>query len=229
MSTGPKPPLRVAFCLCNGVTLSDFITPSEILGSLGRSLFGTPTPYDGVSFDFLAPQKGPVSALIPEINPQVIANKSYEEASKEEYDVLWVPAGPIPNPTTGEDPTPLEEIEFIKAQAPKTKYVASVCGGSMILARAGVLNGKRATTNKMLYRVVEKQTEGLNVNWVPEARWVVDGNVWTSSGVTAGADMALAFAEHLSTKEYAEGIRGILEVRHTQMDEDPFAKVHGLV
>jgi putative intracellular protease/amidase len=51
--------------------------------------------------------------------------------------------------------TPASEIAFIKAQAPKAKYVMSVCGGSLILAHTGVLSGKRATTNKSFFKIVE--------------------------------------------------------------------------
>lgn len=56
---------------------------------------------------------------------------------------------------TGTDRTPPSEYEFIKTQSPGAKYVLSVCGGSFILANAGVLAGKRATTNKALFRVFE--------------------------------------------------------------------------
>lgn len=63
--------------------------------------------------------------------------------------------GPIPDVTTGADRTPASEYEFIKAQSPDAQYVLSVCGGSMTLAHAGILSGKRATTNKAFFRVIE--------------------------------------------------------------------------
>ena len=52
------------------------------------------------------------------------------------------------------DRTPKEEIEFLKYAAPQAQYVMSVCAGSAILAMAGILDGKRATTNKALYKVI---------------------------------------------------------------------------
>jgi putative intracellular protease/amidase len=115
--------------------------------------------------------------------------------------------GPIPDPVTGADRTPASEIAFVKAQAPKAQYVMSVCIGSAILGYAGVLSGKRATTNKSLFKLVEVRLTGCNrltasflkisfrslqkvtpkdITWVAKARWVVDGNIWTSSGVNAG-------------------------------------------
>jgi putative intracellular protease/amidase len=112
----------------------------------------------------------------------------------------------IPDPVTGTDTTPASEIAFIKAQAPKAQYVMSVCAGSGILARAGVLSGKRATTNKAFFKLVEVCLFYANrlatvfliisplsagatpkdITWVPKARWVVDGHIWTSFGVSAG-------------------------------------------
>ena len=88
---------------------------------------------------------------------------------------------------------PKSLVDFIKAQAPGAKYVLSVCTGSEVLARAGVLNGKRATTNKFSFKRIQEETRDLVVTWVPKARWVVDGNVWSSSGVTAGRPRFPAF------------------------------------
>jgi transcriptional regulator GlxA family with amidase domain len=62
--------------------------------------------------------------------------------------------GPRPDSFTGVDRTPKEELDFIRAQAPKAKYILSVCSGALQLALAGVLAGKRATTNKVFYRVI---------------------------------------------------------------------------
>ncbi|KIJ49084.1 hypothetical protein M422DRAFT_161495, partial [Sphaerobolus stellatus SS14] len=126
--------------------------------------------------------------------------------------------------------TPQEVIEFVKIQAPKVKYTMSVCGGAMILALAGVLDGKRATTNKAFYHVIGTICRDKNVTWVPKARWVVDGNIWTSSGVTAGTDMALGFLEELVGAKVAEAIRSAVEIaQHNTAEDDPFAAVHGLV
>lgn len=70
--------------------------------------------------------------------------------------------------------------EFVARVYPDLQYLFVVCTGATIAARSGVLDGLRATTNKSLFRWVE--TMGPKVDWIPEARWVVDGNVWTSSG-----------------------------------------------
>lgn len=70
-------------------------------------------------------------------------------------------------------------------------WVLSVCTGSALLAKSGVLDGMRATSNKLAWQWVISQSS--QVNWVEQARWVVDDKFYTSSGVSAGMDMALGF------------------------------------
>jgi len=72
----------------------------------------------------------------------------------------------------------------------KATYVLTVCTGSILLAKTGFLNGKQATSNKRLFSFT-KRIPG--VNWIKKSRWVQDGSVYTSSGVSAGIDMALGF------------------------------------
>ncbi|KAJ7913414.1 class I glutamine amidotransferase-like protein [Mycena leptocephala] len=102
----------------------------------------------------------------------------------------------------------------------------SVCCGAVQLALAGVLAGKRATTNKAWFRIIMTPKV---IEWVLKARWVVDGNVWTSSGITAATDMALAFIEHLAGPKVTRPIRAGAEVREITDEDEPFAELHGLV
>lgn len=67
----------------------------------------------------------------------------------------------------------------------------TVCTGSALLAKTGLLNMKKATSNKKAFAWVKSVNN--NVKWVEEARWVVDGKFYTSSGVSAGMDMVLGF------------------------------------
>ncbi|KAJ6591296.1 class I glutamine amidotransferase-like protein [Mycena vulgaris] len=226
--------LRIAICISNEVTLGDFITPVEILASLNQAdhpIMGASmgeVPYR-VAIEYLAPTMDPVVSIAGHNAPTINPTLTYTDAlaSGKQFDVLWIPSGP-PDYVTGETRTPPEEIKFIAQQAPKAKYVMSVCGGAFQLAAAGILGGKRATTNKAFYRAIVAATPK-DIQWVPEARWVVDGNVWTSSGVTAGSDMALAFLEHLAGAKVAHLIRGIVEIPEVTAKEDPFAAFHGLV
>ncbi|KAF7676239.1 hypothetical protein GT037_005744 [Alternaria burnsii] len=104
---------------------------------------------------------------------------------KGDIDVLIVPGG------GGTRRNMTEEIDFVKQTYPKLKYIVSVCTGATILSRAGILDGRRATTNKAAWEWAVKQ--GPNVTWVPTARWVEDGNIISTSGVSAGIDGMYAF------------------------------------
>ena len=64
---------------------------------------------------------------------------------------------------------------------------------------------------------------------MPKARWVIDGNIWTSSGVTAGQDMAYEFLKMTTGEEFATTAKNIIELRATSADDDEFAEVYGLI
>lgn len=137
-------------------------------------------------------------------------------------DVLIVPGG-LGTREDGIQPV----IDFVAKTYPSLKYLITVCTGSSIVARAGILDGKRATSNKAVWSEVTSQAP--QVNWVPHARWVVDGNVWTSAGVSAGIDITLAFIEKIYGSHVADEVTMAMEYdRHTDSSWDPFAKLHNL-
>ena len=100
-------------------------------------------------------------------------------------------------------------LRKIQDMALASRWVLSVCTGSALLAKAGLLDGISATSNKRALNWVMEQ--GPEVSWSKTARWVHDGKFYTSSGVSAGTDMALAFvAEHWGS-ERAEAIATRIE------------------
>jgi transcriptional regulator GlxA family with amidase domain len=140
-------------------------------------------------------------------------------------EVLLVPGGF----GTHEPEDSAAAVAFVKDIYPKLKYIISVCTGSIILARAGVLEGKKATTNKAMWEQATATSNGANIKWVPAARWVVDGNVYTTSGVAAGMDGTFAFIAKIWGEEVATSIANIIEYeRHTDPHWDPFAAIHGV-
>jgi transcriptional regulator GlxA family with amidase domain len=112
---------------------------------------------------------------------------------------------------------------WLRTRAADAEIVMSVCTGAALLARAGLLDGLRATTNKRSFDWVASQ--GPRVDWVRRARWVDAGKFVTSSGVSAGIDMALAVIARTVDRETAERLATILEwTWHRDPDDDPFAR-----
>mmetsp|Transcript_2760 Transcript_2760/g.3499 ORF Transcript_2760/g.3499 Transcript_2760/m.3499 type:complete len:204 (-) Transcript_2760:35-646(-) len=116
-------------------------------------------------------------------------------------------------------------VDMLKALAGKAEYVFTVCTGSTLFAKTGLLDGKRATSNKRAFEWTK--TERPEVNWVNKARWVKDGKTYTSSGVSAGMDMALGFVSDLVGYDTAKRISNEIEYDwHENPDWDPFADLY---
>ena len=154
--------------------------------------------------------------------PRTVADHGFEGCPR--LDLLLVPGGVGVRDQAGNP----RLLGWIKERSADAEIVASVCNGSWLLARAGVLDGRRATSNKMFFADVGEH--GPRVEWVPKARWVEDGKFFTSSGVSAGTDMALQIVAQLCGRETAENVARAMEYAwHTDAAHDPFAAVWGLV
>jgi len=165
--------------------------------------------------------------VVGDEGPAIVPERTYGEVldNFEQYDLILVPGGTRKGTPEAVDPSLLE---FLKKQAPGAKYILTVCTGSWILAGTGLLDGKKATTNKAYFKKIVAATNK-SITWVARARWVVDGNIWTSSGVTAGLDMASAFLEFLAGKEVATFYRTGIELSVKNQGDDEFAAANGLV
>ncbi|KAF0513381.1 DJ-1/PfpI family protein [Gigaspora margarita] len=129
-----------------------------------------------------------------------------------EFDVLLIPGGKSYRKEIENSAL----IKFIDKWIPKVKYVLMVCSASAFVAKTGHLDCKKATSNKSEFdRIVEyglvltilsiqviinvmlifklAKLLGPNVNWIKHGRWIVDGKFYSSGGVSAGMDMALAW------------------------------------
>ncbi|OAX79467.1 hypothetical protein ACJ72_06211, partial [Emergomyces africanus] len=146
----------------------------------------------------------------------VVPTHTYD-APPEHIDVLIVPGG---FGTRHETIKPA--VKFLAERYPRLRYLLTVCTGSYVAAQAGILDGKKATTNKVRFDWVVSKAP--TVNWVRQARWVVDGNIWTSSGVCAGMDEMLAFVQEIYGRELAVKVATIIEYKwHEDSTMDPFA------
>jgi transcriptional regulator GlxA family with amidase domain len=156
------------------------------------------------------------------ISQQVVPTHSYDNPP-EDIDVLFVPGGfgSLNNQTF------YMVSDFIRVIYPKVDYLIAACTGAAIVADAGVLEGKNATGNKASWEWVI--SHGTNVNWISHARWVADGNIWTTSGVSAGTDGMFAFIADKFGEDEAEYVAVEMEYkRETNSTNDPFADYYHL-
>jgi cyclohexyl-isocyanide hydratase len=115
-----------------------------------------------------------------------------------QLDVVCVPGGPGVAALMEDD----EVLAFLRAQAAAARFVTSVCTGALVLAAAGLLKGRRATTHWASHDFLAP------LGAVPEhARVVRDGKFVTGGGVTAGIDFALSLAAELASPEVAQAIQ----------------------
>ncbi len=110
----------------------------------------------------------------------------------------------------------------LRTLAEESLWCLTVCTGSALLAKTGLLDGRRATSNKRAFEWAASM--GPAVNWVRSARWTADGKYYTSSGVSAGIDMALGFiADRLGHSRAAEIAAHIEYIWNSDRACDPFA------
>ena len=111
-------------------------------------------------------------------------------------------------------------ITILTSLAKRAHYILTVCTGSILLSKTGILMNRRATTNKRLFTWTKMIP---CVFWIQKARWVRDGSVYTSSGVSAGMDMTLGFVSDLFGYETACQISREIEYEwHNDSGHDPF-------
>ncbi|KAJ5662497.1 class I glutamine amidotransferase-like protein [Penicillium maclennaniae] len=211
-------PIRIGILLYPGFQALDAFGPLDCINMLSST--------NPVILSLLSHTLDPVSTKHPEdprtTGQEVVPTHTYDAPPS--LDVLLIPGG---RGSRGSGPIVLAAIKCIKDTYPSLKYLITVCTGSGLAARAGVLDGRRATTNKSAWN--DMVALGPEVEWIPRARWVTDGNIWTSSGVSAGIDITLAWIESVFGEEKAKMIADEIEyTRHEDPNYDPFAKLYGL-
>jgi putative intracellular protease/amidase len=117
-------------------------------------------------------------------------------------------------------------IDALGGLAKDAEFILTVCTGSILLSKTGILDGKQATSNKRVFPWTKVESPA--VNWIKNARWVKDGNIYTSSGVSAGIDMTLGFvADRFGRDTAFQVARGIEYEWHEDSSWDPFAELYG--
>jgi putative intracellular protease/amidase len=181
--------MQIAIYVYDRFTALDAVGPYEVLSRL-----------PGATVVFTAQQAGPVTTDTGSLT--LLAEASIADVPHP--DILVVPGGPgqatAPNLVDG----PVHE--WIRAVDQHTTVTASVCTGSLILAAAGLLTGRRATSH---WLALERLAD-YGVQPVSE-RVVIEGKYISAAGVSAGIDMALALAGRLGGRELAESIQLMIE------------------
>lgn len=122
------------------------------------------------------------------------------------FDTVMIGAG------TEIEPSTPALLDFVHRAMRTSRRVAAPCTGAFILAEAGVLDGRRATTHWAFARELQKHFPRLKVE--EDRIFIIDGPVWTSAGMTAGVDLALAMVEKDLGPEVARAVARKLVVYH---------------
>lgn len=196
---------KIAFLVYDGLTPLDLVGPLQVMAALERFSPEWKTVVVGKTLE-------PMGTDTP---LRVAASATLDQVPSP--DVLLVPGGEAPTLRAMYD----DEIQaYIKQVAGTADVVASVCTGALILAAAGLLDGKDATTHWGYSGLLEK----FGARYI-EARWVDNGSVLTAAGVSAGIDLALHLVAKIAGDDLARfiqlGIEYDPEPPHGRMDRTP--------
>jgi putative intracellular protease/amidase len=175
--------MNTAILLYDGFTALDAIGPYEVLSRI-----------PGARATFVAGEAGPVRTDNGMLT--LIAERSLQEVSAPE--IVLVPGGPGEVAARAGGAV----LEWLRAAHETSTWTTSVCTGSLILASAGLLDGKRATSHWLALDTLGD----LGAEAVAE-RVVFDGKIVTAAGVSAGIDMALALAAKIAGEQVAQAIQ----------------------
>jgi transcriptional regulator GlxA family with amidase domain len=195
--TNPK---TIGILLFDGVEELDAIGPWEVLSYWTREY-----PDDGYRVITMSDSLEPVTCAK---GMRVLPDLPVADAPP--FEVLIYPGG------RGTRPHLVDEarLQWVREQRSRVPLMASVCTGSLVYAAAGILRDRPATTHWSALDELARLDPTIEVR--PDVRFVEDGDVITSAGISAGIDMALRLVERLSTTERAREVR-----RGIQYDPEP--------
>jgi transcriptional regulator GlxA family with amidase domain len=206
----------VAFVLYPGLTLLDLVGPLRVFASLRRF-------NDQYRPVVVAERIEPMATDGP---LTVTADQTFGDIA--DPAVVIVPGGDAPTIKAMGNQAIRDYLRHAAGTAP---VVGSVCTGALVLAAAGLLEGRTATTHWAYHRLLER----LGATYVPQ-RWVQDGKFVTSAGVSAGIDMALALVARLTDEATARMVQLAIEydphppfggIDWGQVDRDVYEPVLG--
>ncbi len=173
---------RVVIVVYPGVTLLDGTGPAQVFHSACEEAGEVVAPYEIV----MASKEG---GLITSDTGVALGTVSLEEAAASEIDTLLVAGGEGIFDILADD----SSVEWLRDQASRARRVGSTCMGAFLTGAAGLLAGRRVTTHWRWCDELQKCHPDVTVE--RDSIFVRDGPVWSSAGVTAGIDLALAMVE----------------------------------
>ncbi|MEU6579267.1 GlxA family transcriptional regulator [Nocardia sp. NPDC046763] len=168
---------QIVFVVFDGVKMLDVSGPAEVLTEANR--FGA-----GYRLRYVSPSGRPVKTSVG-----IDLTVDGPATGTPEVDTVVIAGGDV----LVEQPVPADLIAAVRNFHPRTRRLVSICTGSFVLAAAGLLSGRRATTHWRHARLLSRVYPDIDVQ--PDALFVEDGGVFTSAGVSAGIDLALALVE----------------------------------
>lgn len=196
--------LRVAIFLYPNVEVLDFAGPYEVFTTASR-MFLREHPSDAPPFEVFTVAE---SAMV-RARAGLEVRSDYLIDDHPAIDVLIIPGGVV----DGELEKPAV-LAWIGRCAPQTRIVASVCTGSFLLARVGLLDGRSATTHWEDTAILKQSFPKVDV--VENRRWVDLGPIVTSAGISAGIDMSLHLVERLASRSLADQTAKLMDVVWTE-------------
>jgi len=198
VDSGDLRPRTVGILIFDGVQIIDYTGPYEVFGQAGFSVFTI--SQDG---------KTVTTAMGMSVNP------TYSFENSPNPDVLVIPGGSV---------GPVEEndviIDWVRKQSVRADHVQSVCNGAFILAKTGLLNGRSATT---FYGLLDElQARYPEVDVVSDRRFVDNGKIVTSAGLSSGIDASLHVISNIYGKGRAQQIA--LHMEYDWRPESKFAR-----
>lgn len=185
-------PYSVAIYMFLNVEVLDFAGPFEVFTTASRvSLRQNPSSPAPFSVFTVAKSLSPVTARA---GLRVLPDYSLDTCPKP--DLLLIPGGVV-----DAEMADAEVLQWICSRSKTAAITASVCTGAFLLAKAGLLQGKSATTHWEDIADLRAQFPTLSVK--EEVRWVDEGNIVTSAGIAAGIDMSLHLVSRLGSKDLA--------------------------
>jgi transcriptional regulator GlxA family with amidase domain len=176
---------RVVFVTYPRITALDLVGPHEVFTAAAEVARRTGIEPDAYAVTVAADSAGPVHTSR---GPAIVADRALTSI-RGAIDTMVVVGGEGADDAA----TDARLVDWVRRTAPRCRRIASVCTGAFVLAAAGVLDDRRATTHWNSCRRLASQFPRVRVEADPI--FVEDGNVWTSAGVTAGTDLALALVE----------------------------------